>query len=225
MGADVVSYSKGKMQEYWNEEIGNIRDYFEMLDARVAELKQEGGVDPDMHLFQKQECFILANNFIGDDDTPGNVYLYRMIEPIARIFSAKMQMDIAGVQSDTKAYMLKYLIFNLHDTNVSNFLRYLGFWGQNGYKKFVKFGSSVRMELVKRNMKKRSVNPRWEYLLNNDPYLVMETYFIRIVYDNEEIRVPFCESNYCTVSEFIMHLTDSLELSVDIKSYCDHGSE
>lgn len=28
---------------------------------------------------------------------------------------------------------LKYLIFNLHDTNVSNFLRFLGYWEKNGY--------------------------------------------------------------------------------------------
>lgn len=74
-------------------------------------------------------------------------------------------------------------------------------------------------------MKEKSVNPRWEYLLEKEGFLVMDTYLIRIVYDDEEIRLPFCESNYCSLSEFINHMTDSLELNVDIESYCDHGLE
>ena len=116
-------------------------------------------------------------------------------------------------------------MFNLHDTNISNFLRFLGYWKKSGYTKFVKFGSSVRLELVKQNMKNKSENPRWQYLLDQDNFLVMETYFVRVVYDDEEIRLPFCESNYCSLSEFINHLTDSLELSVDIDKYCDHGKD
>ena len=49
IGADVVEETKKKVMEYWNETPNNIRDYFEMLDARVAELKQAGGSD-DMHI-------------------------------------------------------------------------------------------------------------------------------------------------------------------------------
>lgn len=72
-----------------------------------------------------------------------------MIDPILKVLTAKMYMDIMQVQSDAAGSMLKYLIFNLHDTNVSNFLRYLGYWKMHGFKKFVKFGSTVRLELIK----------------------------------------------------------------------------
>ena len=74
-------------------------------------------------------------------------------------------------------------------------------------------------------MKNKSVNPRWQYLLDNDSFLIIDSYLIRVVYDDEEIRLPFCESNYCTVTEFLNHLTDSLELEVDIDKYCSHGKE
>lgn len=52
IGKDVVDEYKQKMKAYWKEDITNIRDYFEMLDARVAELKQAGGSD-DMHVMQR----------------------------------------------------------------------------------------------------------------------------------------------------------------------------
>ena len=39
IGKDIVDKTKEKMVSYWKEEIKTIRDYFEMLDARVAELK------------------------------------------------------------------------------------------------------------------------------------------------------------------------------------------
>ena len=83
----------------------------------------------------------------------------------------------------------------------------------------------MRLELVKISMKNKSTNPRWQYLLDNDPFLVMNTYQIRVVFDDEEIRLPFCESNYCTVTEFVNHLTDSLELDVDIDKYCAYGRD
>ena len=44
---------------------------------------------------------------------------------------------------------LKYLIFNLHDTNISNFLRFLGYWDSYGYDKHVRYASSVRLEILK----------------------------------------------------------------------------
>ena len=55
-----------------------------------------------------------------------------------------MQEDIRGEASD-----LKYLIFTLHDTNISNLLRFLGYWDKYGYSKHVKFASSVRFELFR----------------------------------------------------------------------------
>lgn len=55
--------------------------YFEMLDARVAELAHTGG-GSEMANLQRQECYILANNFVGPDERFGQVYLSRMIVPI-----------------------------------------------------------------------------------------------------------------------------------------------
>ena len=52
IGADIVAEMRKKVSKYWNMEIKDIRDYFEMLDARVAVYKQEGGAD-DMHLMQR----------------------------------------------------------------------------------------------------------------------------------------------------------------------------
>ena len=44
---------------------------------------------------------------------------------------------------------LKYLVVNFHDTNLSNILRFLKYFEENGYEKFVRFSSSVRFELMK----------------------------------------------------------------------------
>ena len=38
-GKDLVDETRKKVIDYWKHDINNIRDYFEMLDARVAELK------------------------------------------------------------------------------------------------------------------------------------------------------------------------------------------
>ena len=45
---------------------------------------------------------------------------------------------------------LKYLILNVHETNIANFLRFLGYWDEYGYDKFTRFSSSVRVELISR---------------------------------------------------------------------------
>ena len=139
-----INETKEYLKTYFGKDISNIRDYFEMLDARVAELKHSGG---GLHMLnmQRQECFILANNFIGPDDTPSKVYLSRMIVPFSQVMTAKIMDDIMAKES-TK---LKYLMFNLHDTNISNFLRFLGYWRKYGYSKHVKFASSVRIEVLK----------------------------------------------------------------------------
>lgn len=80
-GEDFYQETKAKMEKYWGEPVKNLRDYFEMLDARVAELKHAGG-GQEMIDLQRQECYILANNFIGDSDVPSKTYLSRMIIPM-----------------------------------------------------------------------------------------------------------------------------------------------
>jgi hypothetical protein len=72
------------MEEYWEEPVDNLRTYFEMLDAKVAELKHMGG-GAEMAKYQRQECYILANNFFGKDDTPSKTYLSRMIVPFTQV--------------------------------------------------------------------------------------------------------------------------------------------
>jgi len=101
---------------------------------------------------QRQECFILANNFIGENPSYGDTYLSKMIVPLYDVIMTKLQQhsnkevrSAIGLSESS----LKYLIFNLHDTNISNFLRFLGYWGKYGYSRHVKFASSVRLELVK----------------------------------------------------------------------------
>ena len=70
----------------------DIRLFFEMLDTRVAELKQIGGGE-EMIALQRQECFILANNFIGDP-IYGNTYLTRMVRPFMDVMNAKILEDM-----------------------------------------------------------------------------------------------------------------------------------
>jgi hypothetical protein len=78
----------------------------------------------------------------------GKVYLSRMIIPFSQVITSKVMEDLLKIGKPSK---LKYLYFNLHDTNISNFLRFLGYWENYGYKKFVRFSSSVRLEIIKRN--------------------------------------------------------------------------
>jgi len=56
--------------------------------------------------------------------------------------------NVVKLHSNHKDHKLKYVIVNLHDTNISNILRFLGYFKTYGYKKFVKFSSSVRFELL-----------------------------------------------------------------------------
>ena len=63
-------------------------------------------------------------------------------------------MDMAPMKAPEDIISkLKYVIFNLHDTNISNFLRFLGYWETYGYGKQVGYASSVRVELIKEKNK------------------------------------------------------------------------
>ena len=91
---------------------------------------------------------------------------------------------------------MKYLIFNLHDTNVSNFLRFLGYWSKYGYTKHVRFASSVRLEMF---IQKIEGKPK-----------EIGDYRLRIVYDDEEIHLPFCIGIYCTIEEYMSYVDKHL---------------
>ena len=118
-----------------------MRKFFNYLDALIAEMYH---LDiPGIENYQKLECFILANNFYGPDETPSKVYLTRTLLPLLETFTNVINNKQSGREDP-----LKYLVLNVHETNVSNFLRFLGYWEEYGYSKFTKFSSSVRIELV-----------------------------------------------------------------------------
>ena len=71
-GSATVKATKRELEDYYSTSINrDLRTYFQMLDSRVSELKHAGQDREQMMLMQKQECFILANNFISDDPLPG----------------------------------------------------------------------------------------------------------------------------------------------------------
>jgi len=133
---------------------------------------------------------------------PSTVYLSRMVKPMLDVFSHAIELDQAGLKSD-----LKYLILNLHDTNVSNFLRFLGYFEAHGYDKFVRFSSSVRIELTLTDSKAEKP--------------IDEKYFVTFFYDDEKINFTFCKKGKCTFAdfrEFIERQLIDLEIA---EAYCD----
>lgn len=71
------------------------------------------------------------------------MYLSRMLTPVTQIFD-----NVINLRRKIESLDLKYILINLHDTNISNILRFLGYFDKNGYDKFVRFSSSVRFELL-----------------------------------------------------------------------------
>ena len=109
--------------------------------------------------------------------------------------------------SDNNRSSLKYLIFNLHDTNISNFLRFLGFWDKHGYSKHVRYASSIRLEILKEE-KVHQVD--------------LSNYYIRVVYDDEEIHLPFCQGIYCKFEEMTDHISKHLITDLtEAERYCN----
>jgi hypothetical protein len=109
---------------------------------------------------------------------PSKVYLTRTLWPLLKVLKTVISNHQAGLEDP-----LKMLVLNVHETNVSNLLRFLGFWQNWGYEKFTKFSSSVRFEIVSR--------PSGEYL-------------VQMVYDEDIIRLPWCGEwgKYCSFEEF-----------------------
>ena len=70
---------------------------------------------------------------------------------------------------------LKYVIVNVHNTQIANIVRFLGMFDHFGYFKHTRFSSSVRFELM---MNKSDGQ---------------KNYFVRMVYDNEEFKFPHCK--------------------------------
>jgi hypothetical protein len=108
-----------------------------------------------------------------------------------------MRSEVSGRKSN-----LKYVLFNVHDTNLSNFLRFVGYWDKYSWDKHVKFGSSIRLELFRQKIPGK---PK-----------ASSDYLLRVVYDNEDIRPVFCKDLHCTLDEFSEYV--QANLMTDLKS-------
>jgi hypothetical protein len=118
--------------------------------------------------------------------------MFHLIENARRMNSAKIPSA------------LKYLLVSFHDTNLSNILRFLLFFDTYGYDKFVMFSSSLRFELM------RDILDESE-----------DSYYMRIVFDNVELKLPFCKDTYCTYDEYVKHFQTNLVLQYEeIEAYC-----
>ena len=112
---------------------------------------------------------ILANNFLGPDEQPAKLFVSRTLNPIYQVLRNVVDNHEGNKRSD-----LKLLVMTMHNTNIANLLRVLTYWETYGYKKFSRFNSSIRFELVKKTTKRGEER----------------RYFIRIIYDDEELWLP-----------------------------------
>ena len=60
---------------------------------------------------QRQECFILANNFVGPEEIHADIFVSRILMPMLNVLTNVIDNHSKKVEQD-----LKYLIINLHDT-------------------------------------------------------------------------------------------------------------
>ena len=81
------------------------------------------------------------------DDWHRDIYQARMFVPIAELLGFVITFKQYGKGWEDR---LKYLILNVHEMNIANLLRFLGYWDEYGYEKATKFSSSVRLELISR---------------------------------------------------------------------------
>ncbi len=104
---------------------------------------------------------------------------------------------------------LKYLLVTFHDTNLSNLLRFLKYFDTYGFDKFVRFSSSLRFELLR---DKKSLD-------KSD-----KQYRMRVVFDNEDIKLPFCSDTICDYTEFKEYLYKNLIFDYnEVEKYCSGG--
>ena len=78
---------------------------------------------------------------------------------------------------------------DVHNTNIANFLRFLGYWDEFGYEKNTSFSSSIRLELVVKKEQDQS-----------------EKLYIQFIYDDLRIKFPWCNDSqgyFCAFDEFI----------------------
>ena len=78
-------------------------------------------------------------------EKPYRAFLSRMLMPVVDVLT-----HVITRREKRSFDNLKYLILNVHEMNIANLLRFLGYWDEYGYEKATKFSSSVRLELISR---------------------------------------------------------------------------
>ena len=141
-GEDTVKSTEDALEAYFQRDIQTLRQYFTLLDATVAEKYQLE--EPDIRHYQRQECFILANNFVGPETIHADMFVSRVLVPMLNVLENVKTQKETGNTHD-----LKYILVTFHDTNLSNLLRFIKFFDTYGFDKFVRFSSSLRFELLR----------------------------------------------------------------------------
>ncbi|TNV77816.1 hypothetical protein FGO68_gene13688 [Halteria grandinella] len=192
----INSISK-ELSHTYNRSITSLRHFFTTIDAHIAELYHMD--HPHTSFYQQVECFILAHNFHGPNPLPEQIFLSRLLSPLIELFSNLQMKQMSS---------LKYLLIVLHDTQLSNMLRHLGYFDPNQTSTYkVRFASSLRIEIVKMD----------------------ESLHLRFIFDNEEFKPQkFCSEGriMCELSEFIQRLKESIITDADkIKEFCNGSVE
>jgi len=91
-GHDEVIRTEAILEEYFKADVQTLRQYFTLLDATVAEKYQLE--HPDIRHYQRQECFILANNFVGPDPIHADMFVSRVLVPMINVMeNVKSKID------------------------------------------------------------------------------------------------------------------------------------
>lgn len=118
------------------------------------------------------------------------MFVSRVLVPMLNVLeNVKSKLD------DGEDHDLKYILVTFHDTNLSNLLRFLKYFDTYGFDKFVRFSSSLRFELLRNK---------------NSSEKGDGAYAVRVIFDNEELKLPFCAGSICEFSEFKAYLHSNL---------------
>lgn len=80
---ELVGSTTTTLNQYFQQNITNIREYFTLIDAIVAEMYQTEHID--IRNMQRQECFILANNFVGPEQIHADMFVSRILVPMLNV--------------------------------------------------------------------------------------------------------------------------------------------
>ena len=80
----------------------------------------------------------------------------------------------------------------------------------------MRFSSSIRLEILKRRNENLCENENQQKKHKDD-------YYIRIVYDDEEIKLKFCISLFCKFEEFTNFVYDNLITDLkEAEKFCNN---